>query len=125
MRSRISSGTLGRPSGNLSPCQSGVYVITSSGVKNPSCPMRGGVNASNRAPTAIPARILCILFSLSHSYELMKSFTYLFLSFEPRRSRDLCLFGHFFVHLHAKARFVGWSDVPVHNDFAFLYPCLP
>src|SRR5215469_12209900 len=37
MRSKISSGTLGRPSGKRSPCQSGVYLTTSSRVKNPCC----------------------------------------------------------------------------------------
>src|SRR5205085_7590446 len=58
-------GTLGRPSGNRSPCQSGVYLITSSEVKKPCCGCAvatvTAIRARHRIPQGIRLRPLFIL----------------------------------------------------------------
>src|SRR4051794_25394343 len=111
----MSSGTLGRPSANRSPCQSGVYLITSSLVKNPSCAVRQGVNASKAAAPRTPAIILCMLFPLIDDVAEQ-----LFFRFEPRCTGNLRLFCHFLVHLHTQAGPIRRSHVTIHDDFAFL-----
>src|ERR1041385_8329868 len=64
IRSKMSSGTLGRPSGKRSPCQSGVYLITSSAVKNPCWASNVGTIAAinSRHKMAQKNRIVPLLF---------------------------------------------------------------
>src|SRR4051794_11210921 len=120
MRSRMSSGTLGRPSGNLSPCQSGVYLMTSSDVKNPSWPERRGASARSAAPTRIPATNLCILDSPMDVAEEVLLF-----GLEPWCSGDLSFLCDFVVHLHTEAWPIGRSDITVDDDLAFFYKSFP
>src|ERR1700748_1835041 len=117
IRSRIESGTLGRPSGKRSPCQSGVYLITSSGVKNPCC-----AEAPGNAPhiieaqtTAIPMRRIIVFIGCFLLLARLK----------PRGSWDLHGLGDLFVHLHAEARLIRRSDIAFYDDLAFLDEGLP
>src|SRR5580658_2003434 len=121
MRSRMSSGTLGRPSGNLSPCQSGVYLITSSGVKNPCCAVRRGASATMIAPAKTHETNFRIFLPL----RLVQFLNTSLLGFEPRRPWNLGLLCNVFVHFHAQPRLVRWSDVTVHDDLALLHPIRP
>src|SRR5215469_15760063 len=120
MRSRIPSGTLGRPSGNLSPFQSGVYLITYSLVKNPCC-------AHSWLLVAIRT-IAPIVINVRFSLPLLINRPILLCSgirLKPRCSFNLHLFRSFLVHLDAKARLVCYRNVSLLNDLAFLHKILP
>src|SRR5437868_5628280 len=122
MRSRISSGTLGRPSAKRSPCQSGVYLITSSEVKNPCCALALGTIAATSTRDEITQEIR---LSFRVMIAVAPIFSSRFVGFKPSRSRDLCFSSHLFIHLHPKAWLVRYADVSLLNDFTFLHPVLP
>src|ERR1700744_5495801 len=104
----MESGTLGRPSGNLSPCQSGVYLITSSRVKNACCAraLRDAPNIIDEQTTPTAARLSC-----RTNASICPCPFYLFIRLEPRCSWNLHGLGYLFVHLHAQTRFIQRSDV--------------
>src|SRR5512146_297526 len=129
MRSRMESGTLGRPSGTRSPFQSGVYLMTSSRVKNPCCATAAGATEaatatnttalSNVLPKPFPKRlpkqfIICFLCSLTSCVR-----------FKPGCTGNLRPSCDFFVHFHTDARSIGHRDVALFDDLAFLHPSLP
>src|ERR1700733_7590678 len=124
MRSRIASGTLGRPSGNLSPVQSGVYLITSSRVKNPCCAraLRDTPNIIDEQTTPTAARLSCRTNTCNCSTVPILS---LFIRLEPGCSWNLYCLGHLFVHLHAQARLIQRSNLSLLNNLALLNKCLP
>src|SRR4029453_11381095 len=59
IRSRMASGTLGRPSGNRSPFQSGVYSISCCFVSTPGCAWTTGVAVSRKT---VASRVLRMAF---------------------------------------------------------------
>src|SRR6185437_359637 len=122
MRSKMSSGTLGRPSAKRSPCQSGVYLMTSSRVKNPCCALALCADTATRDRNKIANGIrlsflVIVLISLQ--------FTSGFVRFKPGCSRNLCFSGDFFIHLNADAGLITHSDITLLDDFTFLHPVLP
>src|SRR6185295_4232785 len=122
MRSRMSSGTLGRPSAKRSPCQSGVYLITSSEVKKPCCALAPGTTTATRTNDKIAPEIrLSFLFITAFAPKFSSGFV----GFKPGRSRDLCFSSHLFVHLDPKAWFVSYRDITLLDDLSFLHPVLP
>src|SRR5215469_6609912 len=122
MRSKISSGTLGRPSGKRSPCQSGVYLTTSSRVKNPCCACAFCAVAAIRPRHKIAHGIWLSFFFMVW---FCSPFTSSLVWFKPGGSRDWCFSRHFFIHLNADARLITHSDVAPLDDFAFLHPVPP
>src|SRR5215467_3879246 len=122
MRSRMSSGTLGRPSEKRSPCHSGVYLITSAEVKKPCCAPALGAADAIRARHKIAKGIrLDFVFILASA----PIFSSGFVGFKPGRSRDLGFSRHLFVHVDTKARLIGQGDVTLLDDFTFLHPVFP
>src|SRR5512140_1227198 len=119
MRSRMSSGTLGRPSGNRSPCQSGVYLITSSAVKKPCwAPALATLTAARTMHR--PATHAClVLIMLTPNYWLCCG------RLKPGCPRDLGLLRGFLIHLNSQARFLAGRNVTLLDDLAFLDPVLP
>src|SRR5919197_4636519 len=108
IRSKISSGTLGRPSGKRSPCQSGVYLITSSEVKNPCCARAVGTTAAISPRHKITHGIrLSFLFIVPFAPIFLLGFV----RFKPSCSRDLCLSSHLLVHLNPETWLVGHGYV--------------
>src|SRR2546430_17684989 len=122
MRSKISSGTLGRPSGKRTPCHSGVYLITSSRVENPCCAGAHGAVAAMRPRHRIARGIQFRLFFIVWFASLFSSGL---AWFKPGCSRNLCFSGDFFVHLNPNTWLVGHGDVALLDDFAFLDPVFP
>src|SRR6266498_3454994 len=121
MRSRMSSGTFGRPSGKRSPCHSGVYLITSSGVKNPCCAAALGPIAAKKTADRAKIHASLVLFIVldSNGVGLCS------IRLKPACFRNLGLLRGFLVHFKPQARFVGRRDVTLLNDLAFLNPVLP
>src|ERR1700691_3179926 len=127
----MESGTLGRPSGNLSPVQSGVYLITSSRVKNPCC-ARAAREVNRHAPKIIDehivptaARLNCRANASNWSFNWSTGPYPLFIRLEPSCSWNLNGLGHLFVHLHAQARLIERGDVTFLNNLALFDKCLP
>src|SRR6267154_2605969 len=117
IRSRIESGTLGRPSGNRSPCQSGVYLITSSGVKNPCCAPAPGIapNIIEEQTTAIPMRRITVFIGC----------ILLFARLKPGCSWNLHRLSHLFVHLHPQPRLVRRSYITLLDNLTLFDKGLP
>src|ERR1700733_9708669 len=117
IRSRMESGTLGRPSGNRSPCQSGVYLITSSGVKNPCCARAPGIapNIIEEQTTAIPTWRIHVFIG----------YILLFARLKPRCSWNLHCLGHLFVHLHAEPGLVRRGYIALLDNLTLFDKGLP
>src|ERR1700677_97570 len=124
MRSRIASGTFGRPSGNLSPVQSGVYLITSSRVKNPCCAraLRDTPRIIEVQTTPTDARLSCRTKKSNCSTAPILC---LCIRLEPGCSWNFYCLGHLFVHLYAQARLIQGSHISFLNNLALLNKCLP
>src|SRR5690242_15517011 len=121
MRSKMSSETLGRPSGKRSPCHSGVYLMTSSRVKNPCCANALGAVTAMRLKNRIAREKQFRLFFIVSFAPIFSGLA----RFKPGCSRDLSFSGDFFVHFKPNAWLVRHCDVALLDDFAFLDPVFP
>src|SRR5580704_43714 len=122
IRSRIASGTFGRPSGNRSPCQSAVYLITSSGVKNPCC-----ARAPRNAPKTIEEQTIPTAACLNNrTYVSICATVSSFITrLEPRCSWNLYCLCYLFIHLHAEPGLIRRGHITLLNNLAFFDEGLP
>src|SRR5262245_57614860 len=105
MRSRMSSGTFGLPSAKRSPCHSGVYLITSSAVKNPCCAFALEMITVQITRQRTPTRTTLPFILLRSPFVLCRVWL------KPACSRHLRLTRDLFLHLHSKPRLVTRCDV--------------